>query len=162
MHEEHRQRGFAATLSGGSISETPLAGAAESGDQANFTVVASEPPVSVVPTVYPTEPGGAVLVQNHITINVHSTDMRELNAKLDALVTELRRSNEISGEVRDQLLAEITAGKALLTAPKPNATLIELLLKRPLTFIAKQGAGTIIGTIATAALALLGKLTGLW
>lgn|SRR5262245_44986982 len=159
-YEERARRSFAA-MSSGAIGGTPLAGAAESGDQANFNVIVSEPPVSIVPTVYPTEPGGAVLVQNHITI-VQSADFRELNAKLDELTNQLRRSNEISGEVRDQLIAEITAGKALLAAPKPNATLIELLLKRPLAFIVKQGAGTIVGTIATAALALLGKLTGLW
>jgi hypothetical protein len=162
MHEEHLQRGFAATLSGGSISEPLPIAAAERGAEANFTVVVSEPPVSVVSTVYPTEPGGAVLVQNHITINVNTTEFRQLNSKLDELIGLLRSSNEISGDTRNQLIAEITAGKILLTAPKSNAALIDLLLKRPLTFIAKQVAGTVIGRIAGAALALLGKLTGLW
>jgi hypothetical protein len=69
---------------------------------------------------------------------------------------------EFSGMTRDQLIAEIKAGRALLEAPKPDPKLIELLLKRPLMFIADKGGGALIGAAAAAALALLGRLTGLW
>jgi hypothetical protein len=75
-------------------------------------------PIPVTPTVYPDQPDGTVIVQNHITINVRSAEFGELNKKLDELLALLRRSNEISGEVRDQLIAEIAAGRTLLTAPK--------------------------------------------
>ncbi len=119
-------------------------------------------PVPIVPTVYPQGPGGAVIVQNHITININSTEFRELNSKLDDVIGLLRSSNEISGEVRDQLIAEIRAGQALLEAPKPDPELIDILLKRPLLFIGKTASGAVIGATATAALALLGRLTGVW
>ena len=46
----------------------------------------------------PGEPGGAVIVQNHITIHIQSPDFRELNTKLDELVSQLRRSNEIQAK----------------------------------------------------------------
>ncbi len=121
--------------------------------------------IPIVPTLYPGEPTGTVLVQNHITINVDSTEFREFSAKVDEVLTELRRSNEFAGaagQVRDQLLAEITAGMAILQSPKPDPKLIDLFLKRPLLYIADKGAGVVIGAAATAALALLGKATGLW
>jgi hypothetical protein len=119
-------------------------------------------PILIVPTIYPQEPSGEVIVHNHITINLRRAEFGELNEKLDEIIALLRRSNEISGEVRDQLITEITAGKVLLTAPKPDPKLIELLLKRPLMFIAEKAAGAVIGATAVAALALLGKLTGAW
>jgi hypothetical protein len=77
-------------------------------------------------TRYPDEPTGVVVVQNHVTINVRSDDFRELSAKLDEVLSLLRRSNEISGEVRDQLAAEVSAGKALLAAPKMDPGLIDV------------------------------------
>ena len=40
--------------------------------------------------------------------------------------------------------------------------MIDLLLKRPLLYVTEKGAGVAVGAMATAALALLGKLTGLW
>src|SRR5262249_38931543 len=51
------------------------------------------------PTLYPTEPGGTVIVHNQITINIHSTDFREFNKTVGELLQELRRSrsNEIAG-----------------------------------------------------------------
>ena len=101
-------------------------------------------------------------VENHITINVRTTEFQELTNQLDELLVLLRRSNEIAGESRDQLIAEIKAGRALLEAPKTDPKLVDLFLRRPLRFICKTGSGAIIGVAATAALALLGKVTGLW
>jgi hypothetical protein len=118
--------------------------------------------ISIVPTLYPAEPTGAVIVQNYVTINIHSTEFREFSGNIDEMLAELRRSNEIAGEVRDKLLAEITAGMAILKSPKPDPRLIDLFLKRPLAYIADKGAGVVIGVAATGALALLGKITGLW
>src|SRR5205807_479226 len=59
----------------------------------------------------------------HITININSIEFRELNSKLDDVIRLLRGSNEISGETRDQLIAEIKAGRALLQAPKSDPKL---------------------------------------
>jgi hypothetical protein len=114
----------------------------------------------ISPTVYPQETGDTIIVQNHLTIYIHGTDFRELNAKMDELLTALRGSNEIAGEVRDKLIAEMTAGMAILKSPKPDPKMIDLLIKRPLTFIIEKGSGAIIGTLAIGAMMALGKIMG--
>jgi hypothetical protein len=70
----------------------------------------------------------------------------------------MRRSNEISGEVREHLAAEMTAGRTLLKAPKADRTWIDLLLVKPLKYIAEKGGSAVIGKLATAALEWLFKL----
>jgi hypothetical protein len=125
--------------------------------------VHEESPVTIFPTIYPQDPsGGTVIVRNHITININSIEFRQFNAKLDELIEALRGSNEITSEPRAKMTAEMEAGRVLLKAPKPDRNLIELLLKRPLLFLARVAANTIISKLASEALALLGKLTGLW
>jgi hypothetical protein len=87
-------------------------------------------PFTIIPTVYPQNPsGGTIIVQNHITININSKEFREVAAKLDEVIKLLRGSNEIAGETRDQLIAEIKAGRAVLDAPKPDPKLIELFFE---------------------------------
>src|SRR5262249_37981991 len=163
MHEEQRRRWFAAANSG-LIEPVPVAALAEAQPPAATAEDAyrTGQAVSIPPTLYPADPFGAVLVQNHITININSVEFRELNSKLDEIISLLRTSNEISGEAWDQLIAEIRAGRALLEAPKVDPKLIELLLKRPLTYLADKAAGALIGAAAATAIALLGRLTGLW
>jgi hypothetical protein len=118
--------------------------------------------IPIIPTVYPTEPSGPITVHNHITINIHGADFREINAEMGKLLDELPRSNVISGETREKLIAELTAGMVIAKSPKPDPRLIDLLLKRPLMFIAEKGAGAVVGALATALLGLLGRATGLW
>jgi hypothetical protein len=119
-------------------------------------------PVPVVPTVYPENPAtGTVIVQNRITINVDGADFGALITKLDELRAELRRSNEISGEVREKLIAEIDAGTAIARSPKPDRNMIELLLIRPLKYLADKAGSAVISKLATAALELLLRLIGL-
>jgi len=89
--------------------------------RANFAFDVSEPPVSVVPTAYPSEPGGAVLVQNNMTINVNTIEFRGLNSKLDEIITLLRTSNKISGEPRDQL--SLRSRLAKFSSVRRNQTL---------------------------------------
>jgi hypothetical protein len=50
----------------------------------------------------------------------------------------------------------------LLRTPKPDPKMIEMLLLRPLKYIADKAAGPVIGACALAALAALGKMTGLF
>jgi hypothetical protein len=59
--------------------------------------------------------------------------------------------------VRDQLSAEINAGTTLLKAPKVNRNWIDLLLVKPLKYIAEKGGSAVIGRLATAALEWLLK-----
>ena len=75
--------------------------------------------ILINPTVYSIE---TVIIQNSITINGGDPDVRELKDTIRQLVSAIEGSNEASAEVRRQLRAEITAGNALLEAPKvePN------------------------------------------
>jgi hypothetical protein len=109
-------------------------------------------PVPITPTVYPDSPQGTIIVQNFVTINGGSVEFRNFNSTMNGLVNRLSVSNEISGDVRDQLLAEIAAGREILKAPKANRDLIKLLLIEPLTFLAKTVASSVIGTLAGEAL----------
>jgi hypothetical protein len=122
--------------------------------------VASVTEATPRPTFYPAEPGGPIIVQNQITINIHSNEFREFNKTLNELLQEMRRfrSNEIAGEVRDQLAAEIAAGTTLLKAPKVDRSWINLLLVNPLKYIAEKGGSAVIGKLAATALDWLLKL----
>jgi hypothetical protein len=79
-------------------------------------------------------------------------------AKFDQLLHEMRRSNEIAGEPRDQLVAEMRAGRALLEAPRPDPKSIEILLIRPLEWKGEKGGRAILGALAVEALHLLQQL----
>lgn len=115
-------------------------------------------PVPITPTIYPDSPQGAIIVQNFITIDVRGVDYRNFEKHIGALVDELRKSNEIAGEVRDKLLADMTAGRAILSGPKPDRNLVQLLLVLPLKWIALVAVGGIIGDHASQALDALLKL----
>jgi hypothetical protein len=115
--------------------------------------------ITITPTTYPVDPtGGRLVVHSHITINVRSPEFRASDAKLDELIAELRRSNEIAGETRDQLVAEISAGRTILKAPEPDQKLIELLLLKPLRYLADKAGSAVIGGLAVEALHLLLRL----
>jgi hypothetical protein len=116
----------------------------------------------IVESIYPEEPSGALVAPNHIAIDQRRAEFTEFNTKADDLLTLLRESNEFSGEVRDQLIAEILAGRALLGAPKADPILLERFLANPLKYIAKKSTETSIGALTVAMLMLLGKLTSWW
>lgn len=118
--------------------------------------------VPINPTRYPENFSGIITVHNYITINLHSEEFRAFNAKVDELLDALRHSNELAGEVRDKIVAEIRAGLEILKSPKPDRQQVEVLLVRTLKYVADKAAGPVIGAIALAALAALGKLTGLF
>ena len=117
-------------------------------------------PISIVPTIYPQNPDGSITVQNFITINTHSTDFRAFEDTMGQLLAEMRKSNEIAGEVRDKLVAEIKAGMTILNSPKPDRRVIDVWLIRPLKYILDKAAGTVIGKLAGSALELLIKMIG--
>ncbi len=112
-------------------------------------------PVTLVPTQYPDDPAARLVVHNHVYVDVRSVAFRESEAKLDELIHVLRQSNEIAGETRDQLIAEIKAGRELLTAPKPDRNLLDVLLVRPLMYLAEKANSAIAGALADEALHLL-------
>ena len=118
--------------------------------------VTVHPPVSpIAPTIYPESPRGTIIVQNHVTINIQTDEFARFNKNLEGLIGELRQSNEISGEVRDKLVSELRSGKELITGPKPQRDLIDLLLVRPLKWLAEKSGSAIIQKLALDALAWL-------
>lgn len=131
-----------------------------SGIRANPDAVPASVPI--FPTIYPDSASGPVTVVNHITINVNSPDYHQLKAILTELLPLLKGSNVIAGETKDQLIAEIAAGQQILPAPKVDPNYVDMLLVRPLKFIAEKVASETISKLAAAALELLGKLTGWW
>jgi hypothetical protein len=102
---------------------------------------ASWPTISIVLTIYPADPGGSITVQNYIAINVRSADFRKLDDTMGQLLAELRKSNEIAGEVRDKLVAEMQAGMTTIKSPKPDRRAIEIWLLRPLKYIFDKRQG---------------------
>lgn len=118
--------------------------------------------ISITPTQYPNSLDDPIGVQNYLTIDIHSGDFKSFNEKIDELLFELRRSNIISGDIREKLVAEIAAGRVILNSPKPDRKMIEILLVRPLMYIGDKAAGPLVGAAALAALAALGKITGMF
>jgi hypothetical protein len=117
------------------------------------------PPAPIVEIIYPEEPSGTLVAPNHITVDQGRAEFSEFNTKVDDMLTVLRESNDFSGEVRDQLIAEILAGRTLLMAPKVDPILLERFLSSPLKYIAKKSSEVPIGALAVAMLMLLNKLT---
>jgi hypothetical protein len=110
-------------------------------------------PITIVSTPYPREPGAPLVVNGSPLID--GQQLRELNAKLDQIIGLLAGSNQFAIETRNQLTAEIQAGKVLLSAPKPNTDLLKALLVHPLMWLASAAAGAMVGEYATEALHLI-------
>jgi hypothetical protein len=108
-----------------------------------FTINPEEP-VPVVPTPYPTDPTGPLVVPDYLQVDTTSKEFREFDKRLDKIVALLAKSNAIAGDTRQQLIAEIKAGREILASPRPNRALVALLLERPLKFIAEAVAAGII------------------
>jgi hypothetical protein len=127
-----------------------------SGMRADAIVIPA--PVPITPTVYPDSPQGTITVQNHITINIQSAEFSRFDKNLEALIAELHGSNEISGEVRDQLVSELWAGREIIGAPKPQRDLVDLLLVRPLKWLIEKSGSAMVSKLAGDALGWLIKM----
>jgi hypothetical protein len=137
---------------------TPMS--ASSGDRfaARAELTRTPEPVTIVPTPYPGDPTAPLVVHGFVQIDTRSAAFVEFSAKIDDLVVQLTKSNEIAGETRDQLLAEFKAGMSILTAPKPDPNLIEVLLKKPLIWITCAAGTGVISALASDAVQLLHHL----
>ena len=110
---------------------------------------------SIAPTQYPSDPTVPLVISGHVRIDVRSAEFLEFSAKIDLIIGLLAESNEIAGDTRDQLLAEIKAGMSILTAPYADQNLINVLLKEPLVWLAGAASTGIIGGLAYDAVQLL-------
>jgi len=138
-----------------SMRAVPLTGLSGARATARAELTLTSKPVTIVPTPYPDDPTSPLVVQGFVHIDTRSAAFIEFSAKIDELTGLLTKSNEIAGDTRDQLLAEIKAGMSILTAPKPDRNLIEALLERPLLWVAGVAGTGIIGGLAYDAVQLL-------
>jgi hypothetical protein len=132
-----------------------IAGSGASRVSSRAELALTPQPVTIVPTPYPTGPTAPLVVHGALVIDVRSAEFREFSAKLDDLVREMRHSNEIAGETRDQLIAELQAGRDLLIAPKADRKWVDALLVHPLKWLAEKAGSAIVGGLALEALKLL-------
>lgn len=109
-------------------------------------------PIPVVPTIYPDTPEGPIVVHNHITINVNSPAFIRFDGNIGSIIRNLSSSNIVVGEARDKIISELTAGMAVIKGPKPSREQIELLLVRPLMWLAEKVAVAAISTLVGDAL----------
>ena len=140
----------------------------KTGDSPQSTTVTRTGPISgtlseaISSTIYPDDPSGQILVHNAVSVNPQGVEFGFFNEKIDELIAELRKSNLISGEVREKLIAEISMGVTLIMSPKPDRRLIDLLLKRPLVYLVDKAGSAVIGALASAAALALAKLMGVF
>jgi hypothetical protein len=93
-----------------------------------------------------------------VQVDKRSPEFAELSSKLDEVIRLLGQSNQIVGETRDQLIAEIGAGRLVLASPRPDRSLVQTRLVHPLTWIIAAAGAGIVGTCASDALHLLIQL----
>jgi hypothetical protein len=98
-------------------------------------------PLTIAPTPYLSDPAAELPIGEYLRVDLASPAFKEFNAKLKQIFAELQRSNIIAGETRDRISAELEAGRTLLVAPKPSRDLVDLLLVRPLKYLATAAVG---------------------
>lgn len=159
QHIAKAQRNLGAAVQstiGGAEPPFPLRIQGDRSLRAETTIIPA--PVPITSTVYPDSPQGPIIVQNYVTINIQSVEFSGFDKNLEGLIGELHRSNEISGEVRDQLVSELWAGRAIIGAPKPQRDLIDLLLVRPLKWLIEKSGSAMVSKLASDALGWLTKM----
>jgi len=138
-----------------SVMQASLVATSEGHATARGELTSSPQPVTIVPIPYPAEATAPLIVHGAAAIDVRSDEYREFGEKFDQLLQEMRRSNEIAGETREQLVSEMRAGRTLLEAPKLDPKLIDVLLVRPLKWLAERAGAAIVGGLAAEVLRLL-------
>ena len=120
----------------------------------------SHAPVVVTPTIYGGVQTGTVIVTNLVVINTDTEDFRRFSENIGSLLEQLRSSNEISPDMRQQLRGELRAGMELLKTPKPERGALQVYLLNPLQFIARGFSSASIRALATSALTAISRWLG--
>jgi hypothetical protein len=98
-----------------------------------------------------------------VPLNHNSQDYADAIEQLDRLEELIRTTNDYpDSDDRDRQVAEISATKRLLSAAMIRAEVAVSLAYKALKYLAKKFIDTMIGKLASSALALIGKITGLW
>jgi hypothetical protein len=98
-----------------------------------------------------------------VKIDHNSAQYMEIIGKLAQISDAAKKSNSLSienADERDQRLAEITAGKILLEAPRTNAEKVKSLLIDGLKWIGEKIADNVVSVIVTGLIGLVLALLG--
>jgi hypothetical protein len=116
-----------------------------------------------------TEPGPDFLplavpaADRTVTLNHNAPDYAEAMRALENVEQVVQQANDYDDpDDKEQRVAELSAGRRLLKATRVRAEAVLAVLYRALSYLAKKFVDVAIGAAATAALALLGRLTGFW
>jgi hypothetical protein len=95
-----------------------------------------------------------------VTLGHNSPEKVELLEKIDELVTAVRETNEFPGppEEREQIIAELSAGRRLLEATRIRIQALKTVLQPQLNWLAEKAVGAIVGGLATKLLEYLVSL----
>lgn len=105
------------------------------------------------------EPSPVPASDRIVTINHNSPDFHELIDALDDVQRSLKSVNDYDDpEEKEQVAAEIEAGRKLLDAPRARALAVAATLGTALGFLAVRFADAVLGKIADVALDKLGHL----
>ena len=85
-----------------------------------------------------------------LSLGHNSPEQQHVLAKLDELVAAVEATNDFPGEpeFKEQLIAELSAGRRLLEAAKVRVRAAREALAPPLKWILEKAGGAIIGKIA--------------
>jgi hypothetical protein len=98
-----------------------------------------------------------------VNLDHNAPEYAEADAALEKVEQALKETNDYDDQAdKEQRIAEISAGRRLLQASKASVEALFAVIRRPLSYVAKKFVDNWIGAAATAALALIGRLTGLW
>ncbi len=98
-----------------------------------------------------------------VTLDHNSPDYTDTLRALEKVEQAVQQANDYDDpDDKEQRVAELSAGRRLLQATRARVDALIAVIYRGLSYLAKKFADVTIGEAAKAALALLGKLTGLW
>ena len=113
---------------------------------ADATVVPA--PVMIVPTIYPSDPAAPIVVHNYMTINVQAAGFREIccqsrcaSSPFAAVERDCRRNKRSTG-------SRNYGGPNNTNGTEPDRNLIDVLLVRPLRYLADKAGSAVIGSLA--------------
>jgi hypothetical protein len=86
-----------------------------------------------------------------VTFGDNSPEQAQALEKIDELVEAVRASNDFPStpEDKQQVIAELSAGRKLLEAAKVRIAAVRETLQPTLRWIIEKGAGAVIGKLAT-------------
>ncbi|UWU82599.1 hypothetical protein N2605_23690 [Bradyrhizobium yuanmingense] len=88
-----------------------------------------------------------------VSIGHNSPERQEALDKIDEVIAAVREANDLPGDeqVKDQLIAELSAARRLLEAAKVRLLALKSTLAPPLKWLLEKAAGSFVGKAASSA-----------